>query len=1055
MNLSAPFIRRPIGTLLLTIGLFLTGVAAFFVLPVAALPQVDFPTIQVQASLPGASPETMANSVTSPLERRLRTIAGVTELTSSSNVGSARITLQFDLDRSVDGAAREVQAAINAARADLPATLRTNPTYRKVNPADSPIMILALTSENRTPAEIYDSVSSLISQRLAQVPGVGEVELGGGSLPAVRIDMNPLALAQYGISLEDVRTAISSTSANRPRGFVENTKTAWQIETDPAGRKAADYRGIVIAWRDGIAVKLADVATVWDGPEDIRTTGLFNGQRAVTVVIRRQPGANIIAAVDGVKEQLPVLQAAIPADVKLEVASDRTKTIRASLHEVELTLVIAALLVVAVVSVFLRSIRATIVPFVAVVVSISGTLAAMSLLGFSLNNLSLMALTVATGFVVDDAIVVLENIMRHVEEGVPKRKAAFLGAKEVGFTVMSISVSLVAVFIPLLFMGGIIGRLFGEFAITMTVAVMISLVISLTTTPMLAAIILPDQPKPNRFTDFAERQFDRLHRVYERSLDWALANRAATLLLFLGAIGLNVALFLSVPTGFFPQQDTGMMQGGLRADRSISFGAMRDKLGRIVEIIRKDPAVDTVIAFTGGSRAGGGYMFLSLKPRSEREAAQDVIKRLRPQLAKVTGVSVFLNPVQDVRIGGRSGNASYQYTLKGENIAVLDSAGTKMAEAMKKERILTDIDLDQEDGGAEVFLDVDRDAARRLGIDQRTIDSILYNGFGQRQVATIYSGLNQYRVVLGVDRRFQGGPEALAQVYLPTATSDAASTTTETATPQRGSGSDDPTGAAVSGTARIMTPLSSIARWDIRATASQVNHQDGVPATTISFSTAPGVSLGEASTRIREIAAQAGLSDQVAGSFAGTAKVFSESTATMPLLIGAAIVVIYIVLGILYESAIHPLTVLSTIPAAGLGALAALGLFGMELDLVAIIGLILLIGIVKKNAIMIIDFALTAERDRGLSPYEAIREASLLRFRPILMTTLAAGLGALPLAIGFGDGAELRRPLGFTIIGGLIASQFITLLTTPVLYLVLDRFRRRPRTLPEQKPALA
>jgi len=1057
MNLSAPFIRRPIGTLLLTIGVFLTGVAAFFVLPVAALPQVDFPTIQVSASLSGASPETMANSVTSPLERRLRTIAGITELTSDSNIGQSRITLQFDLSRSVDGAAREVQAAISAARADLPATLRSNPTYRKVNPADSPIMILALTSKMRTPAEIYDTVSSLISQRLAQVPGVGEVELGGASLPAVRIDMNPLALARYGISLEDVRTAITATNANRPRGVIEGDANAWQIEADPAGRTAADYRGLVIAWRNGIGVRLSDIATVWDGPEDIRTTGLFNGERAVTVVIRRQPGANIIAAVDGVKEQLPTLRGAIPADIRLEVASDRTRTIRASLHEVELTLVIAALLVVAVVSVFLRSLRATIVPFVAVVVSISGTLGAMSLLGFSLNNLSLMALTVATGFVVDDAIVVLENIMRHVEEGMPKRQAALRGAREVGFTVLSISISLVAVFIPLLFMGGIIGRLFGEFAITMTVAVMISLVISLTTTPMLAAIVLKEGGRPGRFADVAERGFDRLQRTYGRSLDWALANRAATILLFFGAIALNVGLFYTVPSGFFPQQDTGMMQGFLRADRSISFVAMRDKLGQIVKVIRADPAVETVVAFSGGARAGGGYLFVSLKPRADRDPAQQVIQRLRPKLAAITGVSAFLNPVQDVNIGGRSSNAAYQYTLKGDDLETLAATAAKMAAAMKREKMLTDIDVDEEDGGAEVYLTVDRDAARRLGIDPRTIDAILYNGFGQRQVATIYSGLNQYRVVLGVDSRFAAGPEALRDVYLPTGTVDEVPARIagdrQTVGAGRGSGSDDPTGAAVNAAARTMTPLSAVAQWAVRATAAQVEHQDGVPATTIAFATTPGHSLSEAAARIREIAAETGMPESVSGSFQGTARMFDQSTSTMPLLIGAALVVIYIVLGILYESAIHPLTVLSTIPAAGVGALAALAVFGMELDLIAMIGLILLIGIVKKNAIMIIDFALTAERERGLSPAAAIREASLLRFRPILMTTLAAGLGALPLAIGFGDGAELRRPLGFTIIGGLIASQFITLLTTPVIYLALDRFRRRPQPTAMPVPA--
>ncbi len=1068
MNLSAPFIRRPIGTLLLTVGLALTGIAAFFVLPVAPLPQIDFPTVSVRASLTGASPSTMASSVAAPLERRLGTIAGATEMTSQSGIGSSRITLQFDLSRDVDGAARDVQAAINAARADLPATLRSNPTYRKVNPADAPILIIALTSKTRSPAEIYDAVSNIVQQRLLQVEGVGDVELGGAALPAVRIDLNPLALARYGIALEDVRSALSSTSANRPRGVIEGKELAWQIYGDKPGQRASDYRGIMIAWRNGSAVRLSDVARVYDGPEDVRTVGLFNGERAVNVILSRQPGANIVATVDAVKAQLPGLQQALPADIQLHVASDRTTTIRASLHEVEITLVIATLLVVAVVSVFLRSLRATVVPAVAVVVSLLGTLGFMYLAGFSLNNLSLMALTIATGFVVDDAIVVLENISRHVEKGMPPRQAALRGAREVGFTVLSISVSLVAVFIPLLFMGGIIGRLFREFAVTMSVAVLISLVISLTATPMIASVLLRGAPKPNRFTDFSERQYNRAHRRYARSLDWALANRGLILFLLAGTVALNIFLMVVAPKGFFPEQDTGALMGGLRADRSISFQDMEKKLGQIVGIIRHDPDVATVVAFTGGSRAGGGFLFVTLKPKGERDASRAIITRLRPKLSRVTGVSAFLSPVQDMRVGGRSSNSAYQYTLKAADAETLTTAGAKFVEILKRDPMLTDVDIDQQEGGAEVYVKIDRDKAARLGISAQAVDAALYNAFGQRQVATIYSGLNQYHVVMGVGPEYAGSPEALKQVYVPasaaaagttapqpgaTATGAAANTqaSAQTSTPAAGSapvsttgtGRDASTGSAVSVAPRTTVPLSAIATWATDSTASQVNHEDGQPSATVSFNTANGVALGQAAARIVALQQSAGLRSSVSGSFAGTAKVFKQSTATMPMLILAALVVIYIVLGILYESAIHPLTVLSTLPSAGIGAVLALLLTGSQLDLIALIGLILLIGIVKKNAIMIIDFALDAERSRGLDPVEAIREASLLRFRPILMTTLAAALGALPLAIGFGEGAELRRPLGIAIIGGLIASQFLTLLTTPVVYLALDRFRRR------------
>jgi multidrug efflux pump len=1043
VSLSAPFIRRPIGTLLLTIGVALTGIGAFFVLPVAPLPQVDFPTVSVQANLPGASPSTMASSVASPLERRLGVIAGVTEMTSQSGTGNTRVTLQFELNRDIDGAARDVQAAINASRADLPATLRSNPTYRKANPADAPIMIIALQSPTRSPAEIYDAVSNVIQQRLLQVEGVGDVELGGAALPAVRVDLNPLALSSYGISLEDVRSALSSTSANRPRGVIEGTDVAWQVQGRPPGQKAADFRDLMIAWRNGAAVRLSDVASVYDGPEDIRTMGLVNGERAVTVVISRQPGANIVETVDAVRAQLPILEEVLPHDIKLTVASDRTTTIRASLHEVEVTLIIATLLVVLVTSAFLQSLRATLVPAVAVVVSLLGTLGVMYAIGFSLNNLSLMALTIATGFVVDDAIVVLENISRHVEQGMPARQAALVGAREVGFTVVSISISLVAVFIPLLFMGGIIGRLFREFAVTLSVAVLISLVVSLTTTPMLVSLLLRNRSKPGRLADIATRAFDWLQQRYARSLDWALEHRATVLLVLVATIGLNVYLMAKAEKGFFPEQDTGSLQGGMRADQSISFQQMQQKITQVVGIIRHDPDVATVVAFTGGARAGGGFMFVTLKPRDQRGSSREIIARLRPKLAHVSGLAVFLNPVQDMQIGGRGGNSAYQYTLKADDMQTLQKAGAKLVGLLKQEPTLVDLDIDQQNGGAEVHIDIDHDRASQLGIPTQAIDAALYDAFGQRQVATIYSGLNQYHVVMGVAPQYTGSPESLTHVYVPVSTASTTGTATGSAPVSTTGSRDTSTGSAISETPLTTVPLSTVARWATDSTAAQLNHQDGQPSATISFNTADGVSLDAATARIVDVQHAAGLPVTVNGSFAGRARVFEQSTSTMPLLILASLVVIYIVLGMLYESAIHPLTVLSTLPSAGVGAMLALFIAKLNLDLIALIGLILLIGIVKKNAIMIIDFALDAERSRGLSPLAAIREASLLRFRPILMTTLAAGFGALPLAIGFGDGAELRRPLGIAIVGGLIASQFLTLLTTPVVYLALDRFRRR------------
>ena len=1058
MNLSRPFVERPIATVLLTIGLALAGIAAFFVLPVAPLPQVDFPTISVSASLPGASPETMASSVATPLERRLGVIAGVNEMTSSSSNGSTRVSLQFDLNRKIDSAAREVQAAINASRADLPATLRSNPTYRKANPSDAPVIILALTSKTRSPGQIYESVSNLVQQRLAQVKGVGEVEIGGGSLPAVRVELLPHALNNYGLSSEDVRAAIQATNANRPKGAIEGAGNRFQIYSQPAGGKgqgrpqAADYRDLVVAWRDGGAIRLRDVAEVIDGVENVNTLGLFNGQPAVIVLVRRQPEANVIETVDGVRALLPTLQAQLPGDVSLQVASDRTNSIRSSLHEIEFTLVLSILLVVLVVSVFLRSVRATIIPAVATVVSLLGTFGVMYLLGFSLNNLSLMALTVATGFVVDDAIVVLENTSRHIEAGMDRMKAALLGAREVGFTVLSISLSLVAVFIPLLFMGGQVGRLFREFAVTLSAAVMISLVISLTTTPMMCAWLLRKEHKdkqPGVLARWSEKGFARVLRSYEHALDWALGSKLLVMVILVFVVGLNVYLFAAAPKGFFPQQDTGQLNGGIRADQSISFQAMQDKLRQLVSIIKRDPAVDTVVAFTGGGRAGGGFMFINLKPvaeRAEGDTGQAVIARLRPRLARVTGVSIFLNPVQDLRMGGRSSNSTYQYTLKSDNAADLKLWATRLAESMKRQPGLVDVDTDQAENGVETFVTIDKDTAARLGINTRDVNNALYNNFGQRQVANIYDELNQYRVIMGVAQRYAQSPEALRDVYVPARGSGGATAATggTPSAPSNLTAARDPSsGAALSTGATTMVPLTAIASYAESSTPTSVNHQDGELSTTVSFNLAQGYNLEDGQNAVKQAEADIAMPANVRGSFQGTARAAQESSKEQPLLILAAIVVIYIVLGILYESLVHPVTVLSTLPSAGVGAVLALLLFRMEFSIIALIGVFLLIGIVKKNAILIIDFALEAERARGLSAVEAVREACILRFRPILMTTLAAALGALPLAIGFGEGSELRRPLGIAIIGGLVASQLLTLLTTPVVYVVLDKLRTR------------
>ena len=1041
MNLSRPFVERPVATVLLTIGIALAGIAAFFMLPVSPLPQVDYPAISVSASLPGASPETMASSVATPLERQLGVIAGVNEMTSFSSNGSTRVSLQFDLSRDINAAAREVQAAINAARSDLPATLRRNPTYRKANTAASPVIILALTSKTRTPGEVYDAVSNVVSQRLAQVEGVGDVELGGGSLPAVRINLLPFALNRYGISTEDVRAAVQASNANRPKGAIESDGRRLQIYTPEPSRKAADYADLVIAWRNNAAVRLGDVARVEDGVENRRTLGLFNGEPAIIVLIRRQPGANIIETVDSVRALLPELQAQLPQDIQVAVVSDSTNSIRSSLKEIELTLMVSIVLVVLVVGVFLRKARATLIPAVATVVSLLGTFAVMYFLGFSLNNLSLMALTVATGFVVDDAIVVLENTMRHIEAGMDRMQAALLGAREVGFTVLSISLSLVAVFIPLLFMDGQVGRLFREFAVTLSAAVLISLVISLTTTPMMCAWLLrahnpvTDRP-PARLARWAEGGYQRVLRGYAHSLDWALASKGLVMVILLAVIGLNVYLFAKVPKGYFPEQDNGQLNAGLRADRSISSDALAIKLREAVDIIRKDPAVDTVVGFSGGSRAGGGFMFVNLKPLSQRtDGTAAVITRLRPQLNRIAGLRVFLNPVQDLRMGGRSSNSTYQYTLKSDNLADLKKWATALTERLQDEPLLQDVDTDQAENGVETYVDVDRASASRLGVTSAAINSALYNAFGQRSVATIYGELNQYAVIMEWAPEYALGPPALNDIFVASNLSGATGTVANPGL--RGASS----GRVLSADASTMVPLSEIARVVERASPTSISHQDGELATTISFNIDPATSLAQAREVIAQAEADIAMPINVRGGFEGTALSAQQSQGQQVFLIITAILVIYLVLGVLYESLIHPITVLTTLPSAGVGAVLALMLFNMQFTIIALIGVFLLIGIVKKNAIMIIDFALEAERARGLSALQAVREACMMRFRPILMTTAAAALGALPLAIGFGQGSELRQPLGVAIIGGLIASQLLTLLTTPVVYVLLDKLR--------------
>ncbi|HET9762497.1 MAG TPA: multidrug efflux RND transporter permease subunit [Casimicrobiaceae bacterium] len=1026
MNLSTPFIDRPVATTLLTLGIALAGAIAFRLLPVSPLPQVDYPTISVQASLPGASPETMAATVATPLERSLGRIAGISEITSTSALGSTRITIQFDLDRDIDGAARDVQAAINAARSLLPTGLPSNPTYRKVNPADAPIMILALTSDTLTQGQMYDSASTIIAQKLSQIEGVGQVTVGGSALPAVRVELQPQALNKYGIGLETVRTVLASTNANRPKGSVEDGERHWQIYANDQAKTAAEYTPIVVMYRDGAAVRLSDVAQVADSVQDIRNAGSANGKPAVLVIIFRQPNANIIETVDRVTALLPGLRASIPSAVNVDVMMERTSTIRASLRDVERTLVLAVGLVILVVFLFLRNGRATLIPSVAIPVSLIATFGVMYLAGYSLNNLSLMALIIATGFVVDDAIVVLENTSRHIEAGMAPREAARLGAREVGFTVLSMSLSLIAVFIPILLMGGIVGRYFREFAVTLSVAILVSLMLSLTTTPMMCSRLLRPsrERRSNKLFAWSERGFAAVLRGYERSLSWVLEHRRLTMLVLLVTICLNIYLYVIIPKGFFPQQDTGRIVGSIRADQSISFQAMRQKLADFVDIVRADPAVDTVAAFTGGAQRNAGSMFISLKPLSQRDSADKIVVRLRQKLAGEPGANLFLNPVQDIRVGGRQSNAQYQYTLQADDLADLRTWEPKIRLALSNLPELVDVNTDVEDKGLQTSLTIDRDTAARLGVSPQLVDATLNDAFGQRQVSTIYAPLNQYHVVMEAAPEYWQSPEALKNVYVSTSK-----------------------GAQV--------PLSAFASFGPTNTPLSVNHQSQFVAATISFNLAEGVSLSTATRAIDAELARLGVPNTVHGSFEGTARAFQQSLSSQPWLILAALLAVYIVLGVLYESCVHPLTILSTLPSAGVGALLALLLFGSEFSVIALIGVILLIGIVKKNAIMMIDFALDAERRTGMTPRDAIFEACRLRFRPIMMTTMAAMLGAIPLAVTFGNGAELRRPLGISIVGGLFLSQLLTLYTTPVVYCYLDQFRLWVRGLRARREKLA
>jgi len=1079
MNIAALFIRRRIATTLLALGLGMAGMVAYTLLPVSPFPNIDIPTIVVNASMPGASPEIMASSVATPLERHLGTIAGVDEMTSRSNVNSTQIVLQFDINRDINGAARDVQAAINAARADLPTALRSNPTYRRFNPADFPILILAMTSKTLSPGQIYDQASNIIQQKLSQISGVGDVSLNGASLPAIRIELNPRALFKYGIGLADVRAAISAANANTPKGDIQQKDQTLQVYANDVASQASDYKTLIIAYRNGSAVRLQDVAEVVDGVENVRNLGTYNGMPAVLVNITKQPGANVIEVVDRIVSLMPELQAALPRAVDLGTLMDTTTSIRNSVRDVERTLLIATVLVILVVFLFLRNFRATLVPTVCVPLTLLGTFGVMYLLGFSLNNFSLMALIVSTGFVVDNTIVVLENVTRHLENGKSRMEAALQGAQEVTFTVISMSISLVAVFFPVLLIGGMVGRIFHEFAITLTVAIIISMVISLTLTPMMCAYLdFSVEEDRNRLMAWSRRSFENMQDFYRRTLDWSLGNPKTIVAMVFIAIFLNFYLIAIVPKGFFPSTDEGTMQGGLRADQSISFQAMRTKFMDFITIIKSDPAVATVGGFAGGGAANSGNVFVTLKPPHERGLSTDeVIDRLRPKLEKVAGARLFLRAGGQIGGGGRQGNGSQQYTVQADSLDELNLWVPKITDALQNVPELTDVNSDQQDKGLQVDLKVDRATAARLGLNIAQVNNALYDAFGQRQVSTIYKDKNQYKVIMEVAPKFWQSPETLNDIYISTSGGNVSGTQSTagaggafTATPSpvsaatssadataatqaaeavrnqqlnaltasvRGGGS---TGASVSTRVSTMVPLSAVASFGPGTTPLAVNHQGPFVATTFSFNLPAGESLGNAVTAINRTMANINVPITVHGEFAGNARQLQRSFQNMPFLLLAAILTIYITLGILYESLIHPITIISTLPSAGVGAVLALLMFNTQFDLIAMIGVILLIGIVKKNAIIMIDFAIDLQRREHLSPHDAIRKACLLRFRPIMMTTTGAILGALPLAIGLGAGSELRQPLGISIVGGLILSQILTLYTTPVVFLYMDRF---------------